>query len=248
MSFEALQDAVNALELTPEQKASILGPGKDLNVDNGKKGSDLINLRKEMETKDKKIMDYKTFSESLAKHNVKVEDIKKLAENAGIERGHQDEIDELTRIIKETQLANKAQSEELRIFKQEKTLGPQFEQSLKDFKVDGKEVVLRPAFVDGIKEELFKSIADGDNEVINQDKINKALLQAKSNQDKFLTDNGLVPTDTPIHKVNEGSTTGSASSSGINTEELRKIIESGGGSTDSVALAMARARQQKEGQ
>ena len=243
--YDTLFEVVSKLELTPEQKEAILSPAKALNLDRGKMGSDLINIKKSLDEANQKNLTYKDFAETMAKHNMKAEDIKKLADKAGIERTNKDDLDALESLVKERDNLLKTTNEELRVFKLEKSLGPQLTKAIADFKdSEGKAVKLLPSFQKTITEELFKGINPDDNEVLINDKINKALLQAKSNQDTFLSENELVSQQGSTHSVEVINSNGSGASS-VSPQEIHKVLQDGNGSVDAAIMAMTMAKQQK---
>lgn len=245
--YDSLVESVNAIEgLTPEQKSAILGNAKALNVEVGTRGADLIKIKGENDSLKQKTATYSEFADSVAKYNLKAEDVKKMANLAGIEQTHADEKAELTRIAKEAQDETKALKQDLWAFKQEKELAPTISEAIKNF-VDGegKPVELKPTFAKQAQEEALKGIKDGDDPMIITDRINKALIQAKTNQDTFMKENGLVAANTSTHTVPEKTPTGSASGS-VSTEHVQqaqKIMEEGRGSSDSAVNAIAALRQ-----
>lgn len=242
--YDELLATVGALDVAKEVKDAILSRADAMNIELGKRGSDLMTTKKEKEELSKKNMTYKSFADSLSKYNLKAEDVQKLAEQAGIQKTNQETLDEYDRLLK-TETSEKAKlAEELRVYKQKETLLPLFEKSLGEYKnKEGKEVKLLPDFVEGIKADLFKSIKEGDPDALIQDRINRALIQAENNQNVFLEKNGLTPSNTPIHKINEGGlgkvTTGNT---GINIQEIKKSIIDSGGTVNSIAQAMAKVR------
>jgi len=244
--FENLQNAVDKLELSDEQKAAILGPGKAMNTQLGVRGSDLINVKSELEKTQGQVSSYKDFADAMGKHNMKLEDIKKMANLAGIQQTHQDEKDELVRIAKEAQADAKNIKAELKIFRQEKELGPKIDQAVENFKdSEGKAVKLMPTVVKDMKAELFNGIKEGYDEVIIDNLIEKALLKGQADQLAFMKENGLVESNSKtVHQVDENNLSGSGSE--LDANKIRETLVAGRGSTDSAAMAMAMARQMKQ--
>ena len=241
--YDTLLETVEKMELTAEQKSSILAPAKLLNTELGVRGSDLINVKKELTSTKEQNLTYKSLSDTLAKHNVKQEDIKKIGEKIGLTRSQEDENNEFKKLLKESQDKEKSTSEELRVFKQEKAFAPAFDEAVKNFKdKDGKSIEILPGFADAVKTELFKGIKDGEDEILINDKINKALLQAHSDQTNFMVKNNLVQSNQPVHKVGEKNLGGSGPVSGNSSEDIKKVLVEGGGTIDAAARAVAMAR------
>lgn len=246
--FENLQNAVDKLDISDELKASILGPGKAMNTQLGVRGSDLISVKSELEKSQGQNTSYKAFAEEMGKHNMKIDDIKKMANLAGIEQTHQDEKDELVRVAKEAQADSKSTKAELNAFRQEAALGPKIEAALAGFKdSEGKAIKLLPKFITDMKAELFTGIKEGYDEVIIDNLIGKALLKGQADQVSFMKENGLVESNIKtIHPVDENNFAGSGQSSELDGNKIKEILVSGRGSTDSAAMAMAMARQMKQ--
>lgn len=246
--FENLQNAVEKLELSDEQKSAILGPGKAMNIQLGVRGSDLINVKSELEKSQGQVTSYKDFADAMGKHNMKVEDIKKMANLAGIEQTHQDEKDELVRIAKEAQADSKTTKAELNAYRQEAALGPKIEAALEGFKdSEGNAIKLAPSFVRTMKAELFTGIKEGYDEVIIDNLIEKALLKGQADQVAFMKENEMVVSNSKtVHQVDENNFAGSGQSSELDGNKIREVLVAGRGSTDSAAMAMAMARQMKQ--
>jgi hypothetical protein len=245
--FEDLQNAIDKLEVSDEVKNSLRIPGKALNTQLGVRGSDIINIKSELEKSQGQVTTYKDFADAMGKHNMKVEDIKKMAGLAGIEQTHQDEKDELVRVAKEAQLENKNTQAELKIFRQEQTLGPKIDQAVENFKdAEGKSIKLMPTTVKDLKAKLFDGIKEGYDEVIIDNLIGKALQEGQASQLAFLKENGLVSSNKEIHLVDENNLSGSGSGSVLDGSKIREVLVAGRGSTDSAAMAMAMARQMKQ--
>ncbi len=239
MSYDVFLSALDKLELTPEQKEALKAPVKDINTEKGVFGNDLIKLKGEIEDRDNKLLNYKQFTDALAKHNIDVKNADSLAEKLGIQKTQDDTISQLKDLVKEKDNSLKEIQGKLRSFEIEKTILPQFEEALKEYKdKDGNSVKLVSDFIDPLKEDLFKSIESIDEPVIIADKINKVLQEAETKQKDFMDRNGVTFSNTQSHQVPEGSMSPGSGQSRVDATALQKTMRNGRGSIDALASAM----------
>lgn len=237
--------ALDSLELTPEQKSALSAPVKALNIEKGVMGSDLINVKNELDGANKQNLTYKQVTEALAKHNIDAKDAGALAERLGVEKSHDDEKNEFKNMIKERDTELETLRADVRLRALETKLGPQFDTAVEGFQdTEGNKIKLLPDFLSEVKGELYKGIKEGDDEVIINDRINKALLQAKSNQESMLKRNGLLQENTSTHQVNENILTGQGQKSESPATAMQQLMKSGNNTTDSAAQALMLVRQQ----
>ena len=247
--YDKLVDSVTKLEgLDQAQKEAILTSAKALNTEVGIRGADLKKIKSENQSLKDQNTSYKEFSEAMAKYNMSAEDIKKAADLAGIQQTYEDKERELKNILAERDNETKELKTQLWKFKQEQQLAPKIEDSIKNFvDAEGKPVELKPFFAKQVKDELYKGIKDGEDEVIVNDRINKALIKAKAEQDSFMEENGFVVSNDHTHKVREKTPAGSGPKVAL-TESVQlaqKIMEEGQGSSDATATAIAALRRIK---
>jgi len=241
--YDLLFETVSKLELSDEQKQAILAPAKKLNEEAGKRGSDLMSLKKEKEAVEKDALSYKAFTKALADNNIKIENAHKLAKELGIKKTQDDNIEELKKILSDKDNALKEVSSKLKMFEVEKTLKPKFEEAVKNYRDgEGKPFKFMPDLVEQTAKELFNNINENDDEVIVNDRINKALEKTRVDQENFIKRNNIALLQGNTHQVDERVSTGNSSGRGINGEEIRKIIVEGNRDVNAAAAALAAMR------
>lgn len=239
--------ALDSLELTNEQKDALSNPVKAINKEKGIMGSDLITVKNELEGANKKNLSYKEVTQALAKAGIDANNASALAEKLGVEKSHEDEKNEFKNIIKERDTELEKLRADARLVSLEMKLGPQFETAVENFKdTDGNKITLLPDSLAEVKAELYKGIKEGDDDVIINERINKALLQAKSNGDEMLKRNGLMTENNSTHQVNEQVLAGQGQRSESPVTAMQQLMQNGGQSTLSAAQAIEFAMQQKQ--
>lgn len=134
--YEELLEAIDKLpDLTEEQKNALLLPAKGLNTALGTRGSDLLDIKKQLGLEKEKVVTYSEFAKVAGKLNLKAEDLKALAEKAGIEQTNDETITELKRILKETEGKLGDSEKTLRLGKLEKSMQPKFDEAVKNYRV-----------------------------------------------------------------------------------------------------------------
>lgn len=243
--YDILLSAVDKLELTPEQKEAILKPAKAINTEIGKRGSDLLEVKKQLSSEKDKVTSYKEFSDLMAKFNMKAEDIRKAADSAGIQQTQDEKLLEYQNIIAEKDKKISENDKFIRVSKVKETLVPKFDEAVKNYKdSDGKGFNFLRDFTEVVSKELFEGIKEDDDDVIVNDRITKALEKAKTDQENFMKRNNLASVNSDIHRVDEKNLGGSGSRdvSGINQEEIHKKYVEGGQTTDAAARVIAAVR------
>jgi len=236
--------ALDSLELTPEQKQALSTPVKAINTEKGIMGSDLINVKNELDGANKKNLSYKEVTQALAKAGIDASNASVLAEKLGAQKTQEDAVAEFKAMIKDrdTRLEEFEGAERLRNI--EAKLDPAFKAAIENFKdKEGNVIKVLPDELAKVQVELYKGIKEGDDEVIINDRINKALLQAKSNGDEMLKRNGLMEENNTTHQVGEQILTGQGQKSESPATAMQQLMNSGGNTTDSAAQAIMLASQ-----
>ena len=240
--YDKLVETVGKLELDDDAKKAILDNASALNREAGVRGSDLLKVKAQLSSTEEKVASFKEFAEAAKKHGLKAAEIDKLAKQAGVEKGVQDQLDEYKSLVAEKDKSLKEKMDELMNFKKEKEFAPRFEEAINNFKdSEGKAVKLYKSFAEKAKESVLQNIKEGDDDVIINERFNKALIQAQSDQENFMKENE-IPVGNNTHRVSEETLTGSGSSSGINSNEIRKVLIDGGQTIEAGVNAVTMAR------
>ncbi len=246
MSMDNFLSALDTLDLTDEQKTALREPVSSLNKEKGVMGSDLISIKNELEGANKQVMSYKEVTDTLAKAGIDSSKASELAERLGSQKTQDDEKDEFKKMIKERDSELEEFRADALLRALEVKLGPQFDTAVEGFKTeDGTTIKILPDFLTEVKEELYKGIKEGDDDVIVNDRINKALLQAKSNQEAFMKRNGVMKENKTTHQVGENILAGSGSKTASPATAMQQLMKNGGSTVNSAAQAIALARQTK---
>lgn len=188
----------------------------------------------DLETYKKGHTDYQKMVKRLTENGVDPENFDTFADELGIKKTLQDEIEiyklqnkELGGKVKEME---KAQNR----MKMENVLNTKVADAAKAYKTqDGKTVNILEDFID--KTELFKPL-DLENDVLVQDRVKRVLDTAFTNQSVIAKKLGadLVA----LHKVPQGDG-GTVSTAGVvEVSQIRGIMEKSGGTLDAVAQAL----------
>jgi len=236
--------ALDSLELTPEQKAALSGPVKAINTEKGVMGSDLIKIKNDLEGANKQNVSYKEVTEALAKAGIDASNASAIAEKLGAQKTQEDATAELKAMIKERDAKLEVFEVADRLRNVEAKLEPAFKSAIENFKdQEGNLIALLPDSLNEVKAELYKGIKAEDDEVIINNRINKALLQAKSNGDEMLKRNGLMKENSTTHQVGEQILTGQGQKSESPATAMQQLMNSGGNTTNSAAQAIMLASQ-----
>ena len=241
--YEDTQALINSIDgLDEEKKTSLLGLLKNMNTESAKKGLDLIKVKSELDKSSQNEGAYKKFVDALAKQGVKAEEADKLAEKVGILKTHDDDMNTLKQILKESQAKEKESTDRLNGILLDASLGPKFEEAVKDFKdKEGNAVNFLPITLERARAGIEGITTQTDEAVIN-DKIYKALQTAQVNQETFMKENGLTVANSTTHKVGEVNQTGSGSGAVLQGNDIRQVMLDNGQDTNSAAMAIAAAR------
>lgn len=244
MSMDNFLSALDKLDLTDEQKTALREPVTSLNKEKGIMGSDLLTIKTELEGANKQNLSYKEVTAALAKAGIDSSKASELAEKLGSQKTQDDEKDEFKRMIKERDDKLVAFESDARLRTLEAKLDPLLNLAVEGFAdTEGKKIELLPDTLTGLKAELYKGIKDGDDDVIVNDRINKALLEAKSSQDTMLKRNGLMQENNTTHQVNENILAGSGSNTVSPATAMQQLMNNGGNTINSAAQAIALAEQ-----
>lgn len=244
MSMDNFLSALDKLDLTDEQKTALREPVTSLNKEKGVMGSDLLSIKSELEGANKQNLSYKEVTAALAKAGIDSSKASELAEKLGSQKTQDDEKDEFKRMIKERDDKLVAFESDARLRTLEAKLDPLLTLAVEGFAdTEGKKIELLPDTLTGLKAELYKGIKDGDDDVIVNDRINKALLEAKSSQDTMLKRNGLMQENNTTHQVNENILAGSGSKEASPATAMQQLMNNGGNTITSAAQAIQLASQ-----
>jgi len=244
MSMDNFLSALDKLDLTDEQKTALREPVTSLNKEKGVMGSDLLTIKSELEGANKQNLSYKEVTATLAKAGIDAKDASALIEKLGVQKTQDDTNDEFKRMIKERDTELEGFKSDARLRTLEAKLDPLLNLAVEGFAdTEGKKIELLPDTLTGLKAELYKGIKDGDDDVIVNDRINKALLEAKSSQDTMLKRNGLMQENNTTHQVNENILAGSGSKEASPATAMQQLMNNGGNTITSAAQAIQLASQ-----
>ena len=242
--YDALVAAVGNLEnLTEDQKATLLGRAKKLNVELGIRGSDILGYKGKLAEANTQNSSHKEFTDMMSKFNLKAEDIKKAADFAGFKQTQDEATSELKGILSTSQTELKKAQEIISTYKNKELLAPKFKEAVDNYKdTEGKEFNFMPDFLGAVENDLYKGITGEVDEVVVNDRIRTALERAKSDQMGFLKRNNLMSSDKNFHQVDDKGGGGSTNTSGINAQDIQTVLTEGKGSVDAAVMAMAMSK------
>jgi hypothetical protein len=178
--------------------------------------------------------DYQKMVKRLTDQGVDPENFDAFADELGIKKTLQDEL-EITKLANKD-LASKYKEMEKTILrnKMESVLGKRVDEAAKAYTtVDGKKIAILDDFID--KSELFKPL-DLENDVLVQDRVKRILDTAFTTQSNIMKKLGADGVS--LHKVPEGEGSVGSAVGPVDTNQVRGIMSKSNGSLDAAAQAL----------
>ena len=246
MSLEKVLSLLSSLPKDMENRDAIVQGIKEatqsINQEGGKAKADILDFKKQIndmtdqnKTLEGSVSTYQDFMKSMKDAGIDTVEADKLAKKLKLQKSQDDEIKQLTDLLKEKgaklkEFETKAQQEAVMA-----KIEPIFEKARKEFKdKDGKEISIHDEFIN--KEDLYSNM-DIKNEVLVTDKISKALDAAFVKQSEM--SKLLLGDKTHLPEVHTDGNRHFSGQQVFDINKSREVMRKALGNTDVVAEQIA---------